>query len=86
MIELIALILLLGTCTFIYLHLMGWLWRYRELGNALIVQTRIADDLQKDRDEKIKGLRYEMEVLRKEIEAIQTDMNGINLKLGLKLK
>jgi type VI protein secretion system component VasK len=86
MIELIALTLLLGTCTFIYLHLMGWLWKYRELGNQLVVQTEMTKHLSEEKQNEARKVRQMIEEMKAEIEAIQTDMNGINLKLGLKLK
>ncbi len=85
-IDLVAIMLTLGTILIIYFNCMARISQFKELNNLLTIQTRLGDDLVKDREKMISELKYEIAVMRKEIDDMATDMNGINLKLGLKLK
>ncbi len=85
-IDLVAIVLTLGTILIIYFNLMIRIGQFKELNNLLTIQTQFAEDLKKDREKMISGLKYELTIMRKEIDDMATELNGINLKLGLKLK
>lgn len=63
----------------IYLHFMWWLWKYRDLKMSLDAANHIISSTELQRSKQLQKLLDEQDKIR-------TEMNGINLKLGLKLK
>jgi hypothetical protein len=62
-----------------YLHFMNWLMKFHDLDNQLTVQKEIVRHNSEMVQDKVRAVTKQLEELR-------TELNGINLKLGLKLK
>lgn len=68
-----------GTLLVIYFHLMRWLWDFKELANQLAVQTEIAKHLSEEKQNEARRIRAMVDEMR-------TELNALNLKMGMKLK
>lgn len=67
------------TSAALFVYYLTWLTHHKELKNQLEVQKEIAKHSHERIQDHVKAMREELDTLRSE-------MNGVNFKLGLKLK
>lgn len=77
--SLASVAVVMGTATFVYWHLTGWLWKYKSLNDQLVIHMKIVKDLQTDREKNLDRIKLK-------IEEMQSEINALNLKIGMKLK